>query len=140
MCVRARAPRALDKSGPSRVVGGAGGALGQGGLPGGAYHHAAAPPAVHVAAGTTAKSLSPAPVAYEKKLEDLVFEAVRTLKQAATLEGIAVHIETAYDTPPMFRKQLAAHLKSLADAGRLVKNRAAFSLPGKGAGVRCVWP
>ncbi len=70
---------------------------------------------------------------YEKKLEDLVFEAVRTLKQSATLEGIAVHIEDKYDVPPGFRKQLAAHLKSLADAGKLVKAKTAFVLPSRAA-------
>jgi hypothetical protein len=70
---------------------------------------------------------------YEKKLEDLVFEAVRTLKQSATLEGIAVHIEDKYDVPPGFRKQLAAHLKSLADAGKLNKAKTAFVLPSRAA-------
>ena len=70
---------------------------------------------------------------YEKKLEDLVFEAVRTLKASATLEGIAVHIEDKYDVPPGFRKQLAAHLKSLADSGKLVKAKTAFVLPSRSA-------
>ena len=62
-----------------------------------------------------------------------MFEAVRTLKQSATLEGIAVHIEDKYDVPPGFRKQLAAHLKSLADAGKLVKAKTAFVLPSRAA-------
>ncbi len=61
-----------------------------------------------------------------------MFEAVRTLKHSATLEGIAVQIEDKYDVPHGFRKQLAAHLKSLADAGKLVKSKAAFLLPGRG--------
>jgi len=90
--------------------------------------------AARAASGGAAQAHPPAPDKrqYEKKLEDLVFEAVRTLKQAATLEGIAVHIEDKYDVPAEFRKQLAAHLKSLADAGKLMKSKTAFTLPGRG--------
>ena len=75
-----------------------------------------------------------APV-YEKTLEVLVFEAVRTLKHAATVERIGAYIEAGYDVPPMFRKQLAAHLRSLREAGRLVMSKSAFALPGR-TGVR----
>ena len=75
-------------------------------------------------------------MSHEKTLEVLVFEAVRTLKAAATVDGIAVHIEAGYDVPPMFRKQLAAHLKSLHEAGRLVMNKAAYALPGRGQGQK----
>jgi hypothetical protein len=58
---------------------------------------------------------------------------VRTLKHTATLDNIANQIEDKYDVPAGFRKQLAAHLKSLADAGKLVKSKTAFVLPGRGA-------
>ncbi len=98
------------------AAGGAGGASGAGGAPGGSGGH-------H----------PPDKKQYEKKLEDLVFEAVRTLKHTATLDNIANQIEDKYDVPAGFRKQLAAHLKSLADAGKLVKSKTAFVLPGRGA-------
>jgi hypothetical protein len=100
--------------GASGGAGGAGGAAG--GVPGGSGGHHA-----------------PDKKQYEKKLEDLVFEAVRTLKHTATLDNIANQIEDKYDVPAGFRKQLAAHLKSLADAGKLVKSKTAFVLPGRGA-------
>ncbi len=95
----------------------------------------AAAAAAAAAAGAAGGGAGPDKKQYEKKLEDLVFEAVRTLKHSATLEGIAVHIEDKYDVPPGFRKQLAAHLKSLADAGKLTKAKTAFVLPGRGAQV-----
>ena len=94
---------------------------------------AAAPSAMAAPSGHKAAPAG-APV-YEKTLEVLVFEAVRTLKHAATVERIGAYIEAGYDVPPMFRKQLAAHLRSLREAGRLVMSKSAFALPGR-TGVR----
>lgn len=115
-------------------VGGGGGA-GAGGKPRAAQRpkpprsaalgHAAPPP-------DPAAALPPPDAnSSEQKLEDLVFEAVRALRANATLEHVALAIEDKYDVPPAFRKQLAAHLKSLAHAGKLVKSRNTYSLPPK---------
>lgn len=82
---------------------------------------AAAEPPVDVGA--------PGAQAAARQIETLVFEAVRTLKHAATMDGIAVAIEDQYDVPAKFRDQLKEHLRSLVASGKLTKNKNAFAVP-----------
>ena len=72
---------------------------------------------------------APGGAAAARQIETRVFEAVRTLKHAATMDGIAVAIEDMYDVPAKFRDQLKEHLRSLVASGKLTKNKNAFAVP-----------
>jgi len=87
------------------------------------------------AAAIAAEAEGAGGAAAARQIETLVFDAVRTLKHAATMDGIAVAIEDIYDVPAKFREQLKEHLRSLVAAGKLAKNKTVFSLPTSARGA-----